>query len=110
MSILDKIKSFFGGGKSSGTSKNSSSGYTGVVKKFQYKKGFGFITSSGLENDIFVHFADADFKIREGNEVSFNIEETEKGPRAIEVKFLAKGTPPKRRRKYKKNPTKNKTD
>ncbi len=103
MSILDKIKSFFGGGKSSGASKGSS--YEGVIKKFNYKKGFGFISSSELDNDVFVHFNDADFKIREGNKVSFKIQDTEKGPRAIEVKFVAKGKPPRQRRKYKKKST-----
>lgn len=99
MSILDKIKSFFGAGKSSGTSKSSKSGYEGVVKKFHYKKGFGFISSPDLDNQVFLHFSNADFKIQEGNKVSFKIEETEKGPRAVEVKFLAKGKPPQRKKR-----------
>ncbi|NND34094.1 MAG: cold shock domain-containing protein [Saprospiraceae bacterium] len=99
MSILDKIKSLFGGGKSSGTQKSSSSGYEGVIKKFHYKKGFGFIKSSELDSEVFVHHTDADFKIREGNKVRFKIQDTDKGPRAVEVTFLAKGKPPQRRRK-----------
>lgn len=104
MSIIDKIKSLFSGGKSSSTTKTSGAGYEGVVKKFQYKKGFGFISSTDLDNDVFVHFSEADFKIQEGNIVSFKIEETEKGPRAVEVKFIAKGKPVRRKKKYKKKP------
>ena len=96
MSILDKIKSLFSGGQSSGAPKSSGSGFEGVVKKFQYKKGFGFVSSPELDNDVFVHHSDADFKIQEGNKVSFKIQDTDKGPRAVEVKFLAKGKPPKR--------------
>lgn len=106
MSILDKIKSFFSGGKSSSTSKSSNSSYEGVVKNFQFKKGFGFISSSQLDNDVFVHFSNADFKIQEGNKVSFKIEETDKGPRAVEVKFLAKGKPPQRKRRPSKKKSK----
>ncbi len=94
--ILDKIKSLFGIGKKSG---GGSGGYNGVIKKFHYKKGFGFIASPQLEKEIFVHYSDADFKMREGNEVSFKIQDTEKGPRAVEVKFIAKGKAPRRRPK-----------
>lgn len=96
--VLDKIKSFFGIGK--GKQKKSAGngeGYTGVVKKFHYKKGFGFIASPELDTEVFVHYSEADFKIREGNEVRFKIQDTEKGPRAVEVTFVAKGKSPKRK-------------
>ena len=105
MSILDKIKSLFSGGQSSGAPKDAGSGYEGVVKKFHYKKGFGFISSTELDIDVFVHYSDADFKIMEGNKVSFKIQDTDKGPRAVEVQFLAKGKPPKRNRNRNKKST-----
>ncbi len=105
MSILDKIKSFFGGGKSPSSPKSSSTDYEGIVKKFHYKKGFGFLSSPELDKDIFVHYSEADFKIQEGNKVSFKIQDTDKGPRAVKVQFLAKGTPPKRKKKYTKKPS-----
>ena len=64
---------------------------TGIVKWFNQKKGFGFIT---LENDtdVFVHFSSIEtdgFKtINEGQKVELNVEESDKGPQARNVKPL----------------------
>ena len=62
---------------------------TGQIKKLVSDKGFGFITAEGLAKDLFFHsnslsgvsFTD----LREGDTVSFDTEETPKGPAAVNV-------------------------
>lgn len=61
---------------------------TGKVKWFNAEKGFGFIeTSEG--QDVFVHFSaiqSEGFKsLDEGQEVSFDVEEGQRGPQASNV-------------------------
>ncbi len=61
----------------------------GVVKWFNEKKGFGFITSDE-GNDVFVHFSAIDgggFKtLSEGQRVSFELKQGQKGPAADNVR------------------------
>ena len=60
----------------------------GTVKWFNPKKGYGFIADSS-GRDIFVHYASISgdgFKtLDEGDVVSFEVVEGEKGPRAQNV-------------------------
>lgn len=61
---------------------------TGTVKWFNDDKGFGFIEQE-LGEDLFVHYSEIQvdgFKsLDEGDEVEFEIEETEKGLAAVDV-------------------------
>ena len=62
--------------------------YTGKVKWFDGKKGFGFLERDGSE-DIFVHYRSIQGggfkKLDEGQEVDFEIEEGDKGLQAVNV-------------------------
>lgn len=63
----------------------------GKVKWFNERKGFSFIeTDEG--NDVFVHFSaiqDSGFKtLQEGQRVSFEVQQGQKGPEASNVKAL----------------------
>ena len=63
----------------------------GTVKWFNDRKGYGFInTEDG--RDIFVHFSSIDapgFKtLSEGDQVNFDVEESDRGPEAKNVKKL----------------------
>ena len=63
----------------------------GIVKWFNDKKGFGFIEQENGK-DIFVHHSAImmeGFKtLAEGDRVSFDVEETERGPAAKNVQKL----------------------
>ena len=63
----------------------------GIVKWFNSAKGFGFIQQEN-GTDIFVHYSAIDaegFKtLKEGDNVSFMIEEGEKGPAAVNVTVI----------------------
>jgi CspA family cold shock protein len=58
----------------------------GTVKFFNKSKGFGFITPDSGEKDVFVHANNLIDNISDGDKVSFDLESTEKGPSAINVR------------------------
>lgn len=63
----------------------------GTVKWFNEKKGYGFIQQKD-GRDLFVHFSSIDmpgFKtLSEGDRVIFEVEETDRGPQAKNVRKL----------------------
>ncbi len=64
----------------------------GKVKWFNDQKGFGFITPEDGSKDLFVHHSAImvqGFKsLRENQSVEFDVQQSEKGPRAANVKPL----------------------
>ena len=59
---------------------------TGVVKFFNGSKGYGFIKVDDTGEEIFVHATGLVDQVREGDKVSFEIEEGKKGLNATNVK------------------------
>jgi CspA family cold shock protein len=61
----------------------------GSIKRLT-DKGFGFITPDGADKDVFFHtsaLVDVGFdELRVGDMVSFETEESDKGPRAVNVR------------------------
>ena len=60
----------------------------GTVKFFNNVRGFGFIAPDDGGNDVFVHKSDLVDEITEGDKVSYDVEESEKGLNAINVNVI----------------------
>lgn len=64
----------------------------GSVKWFNNKKGFGFIEQDEDERDLFVHHTsihmDGFRTLSPGERVSFDVEDRERGPVAINVERI----------------------
>jgi CspA family cold shock protein len=65
---------------------------TGTVKWFNDSKGFGFITPDDGGKDLFAHHSsiqmDGYTSLKEGQTVSFDVTQGQKGPAAANIKAL----------------------
>ena len=65
----------------------------GTVKWFNDQKGFGFITPEDGSKDLFVHHTGIDIQgfktLSENQQVEFEMVESDKGPKAANVKPLS---------------------
>ncbi|MGH1428177.1 MAG: cold-shock protein [Arenicella sp.] len=61
----------------------------GKVKWFNSTKGFGFIEPEGGGDDVFAHFSEIQMEgyksLNEGQEVEYQLETGEKGPKASNI-------------------------
>ncbi len=64
---------------------------SGTVKWFSDEKGFGFLEQDD-GNDVFVHHTalmmDGFRSLSEGQEVEFDLEQSDRGPRATNVRLV----------------------
>ena len=59
----------------------------GKVKFFNVTKGFGFIKDADSDNEYFVHVSGLKDKIKDNDEVTFELQEGKKGINAVNVKL-----------------------
>ena len=61
----------------------------GIVKRW-LDRGYGFIGVEGNDKDVFVHHSGLDgaYELHEGQNVEFTLEDSPKGPRAVNVKIM----------------------
>lgn len=62
----------------------------GIVKKWLDGRGFGFIEVDDSEDDVFVHHSELQgtYSLISGQKVEFEVEDSDKGPRATDVKVI----------------------
>ncbi len=59
----------------------------GTVKFFNNSKGFGFISPEDGSKDVFVHLNGLIDKIKDGDSVEYDVEDSPKGLNAVNVKL-----------------------
>ena len=59
----------------------------GTVKFFNDAKGYGFIKDDNSDKEYFVHASGIIDEIKEGDKVTFELQEGQKGLNAVDVKI-----------------------
>jgi CspA family cold shock protein len=67
---------------------------TGTVKFFNTRKNYGFIVNHETDEDIFVHVSGLIDDIQEDDKVTFEVEEGDRGPIAVDVELSDEGELP----------------
>lgn len=64
----------------------------GTIKRIVSDKFFGFIETAEMDKDVFFHGSAVEGmtfeELREGMNVEFNAEESDRGPKAVNVKVV----------------------
>lgn len=60
--------------------------HTGTVKFFNETKGYGFIKDNESGKEYFVHVSGLKERVKQDDEVTFDLEEGKKGVNAVNVK------------------------
>ncbi len=60
---------------------------TGTVKFFNEAKGFGFIKPDNGAQDVFVHVSGLVNEVKEGDRVTYEVEQGKKGVNAVKVEL-----------------------
>ncbi len=60
----------------------------GVVKFFNENKGYGFIIEDNSLTDYFMHVSKLKSRVKKGDRVSFEVEQSKKGLQAVNIKLL----------------------
>ncbi len=60
----------------------------GTVKFFNESKGFGFIKDANSAKEYFVHSSGLKDRIKENDEVTFELQQGQKGLNAVNVKLI----------------------
>jgi CspA family cold shock protein len=62
---------------------------TGTIEFFHDRKGYGFIETEDADDDVFFHMEDVGGPdLEEGQDVEFEIEKADQGPRAVDLQRL----------------------
>ena len=59
----------------------------GIVKFFNESKGYGFVKDSESEKEYFIHISGLVDRVKENDEVVFELQEGKKGLNAVNVKL-----------------------